>query len=54
MNNENVTGRDKIAELLFGDIMQSIETAKIVWKLQNFLRAIDTFCASRFSSTTQS
>ena len=45
MNNENLTGRDKIAELLFGDIMQSIKTAKIVWKLQNFLRAIDTLYA---------
>lgn len=46
MNNENLTGRDKIAESLFEDIMQSIDKDTIVWKLQSDLRAIDTFYAN--------
>ena len=46
MNNEFLTRRDKIAESLFEDIMQSIDKDTIVWKLQSELRAIDTFYAN--------
>ena len=46
MNNENLTGRDKIAGLLFEDIMQSISKDTIAWKQYVSLRwAIDTFNA---------
>jgi|GEM_PF-3159167 len=46
MNNENLTGRDKIAGLLFEDIMQSISKDTIAWKQYVSSRwAIDTFNA---------